>query len=165
MSYSPGGTAGLSTPRPTGRSGRTSLPPQASRTTACTPCGTQPPPSPWTRASPWPSFRRCSATPISGSRADTPTSRRCWPRTQQPESGGPCSGKLLPKLLPSTMIISAILAFVLVRWSRLSESNRRPIHYEWATARYRPVPRISAGSTAHSSSSLRFGLDDQSVAD
>jgi hypothetical protein len=28
---------------------------------------------------------------------------------------------------------------VRVKWSRLSESNRRPIHYETATAGYRPV--------------------------
>jgi hypothetical protein len=28
------------------------------------------------------------------------------------------------------MIINALLAFALVGWSRLSESNRRPVHYE-----------------------------------
>jgi Phage integrase family len=44
--------------------------------------------------------------------------------------GRPCSEKLLRKLLRGAMIVNTLLAFPLVRWSRLSESNRRPIHYE-----------------------------------
>jgi hypothetical protein len=44
--------------------------------------------------------------------------------------GRALSGKLPRKLLRGAMIINALLAFALVRWSRLSESNRRPVHYE-----------------------------------
>ena len=73
-------------------------------TRARTQCGTRLPPSPWTRASPWPSFRRCWATPVSGSPAPTRTSRHCSLRRPRPDSGRLCSGKLLPKLLRRTMI-------------------------------------------------------------
>ena len=34
------------------------------------------------------------------------------------------------------MIIDVLLLSALVTWSRLSESNRGPVHYEWAPAGY-----------------------------
>jgi hypothetical protein len=43
------------------------------------------------------------------------------------------------------MIINALLAFVLVRWSRLSESKRRPIHYEVVMALATTSPMQAAG--------------------
>jgi hypothetical protein len=58
-SSSPRRTAGRSTRALTGRSGQTSSPGPASRTPGLTRCGTRPPPSPWTRASHWPWFRKC----------------------------------------------------------------------------------------------------------
>ena len=45
-------------------------------------------------------------------------------------------GETAAKLPRGATIINALLALVLVRWSRLSESNRRPVHYELALARY-----------------------------
>ena len=68
--------------------------------------------------------QECSATQISGSPVATRTSHRCWPRTRRRSSDVRSSGKLLRKLLRGAMIINALLAFLLVRWSRLSESNR-----------------------------------------
>src|ERR1022692_2357255 len=65
-SSSPRRTAGRSTRAPTGRNGRTSSPPRASRTRARTQCGTRPPRSGSTRGPRWPSSRSCSGTPISG---------------------------------------------------------------------------------------------------
>ena len=122
---------GRPTRAPTGRNGRTSLPRPGSSTPGRTRCATRRPPSRYTRASRCRSSRRCSATPISGSPATTWTCPRRWRTTPRRGSGGRSSGQLSRKLSRRDHrsdhrgSVSAGQ-----EQSRLSESNRRPIHYE-----------------------------------
>jgi hypothetical protein len=120
-----------STRGPTGRSGRTSSPRPAFRTPTCTRCGTRSRRSRSTRASPCRSYRRCSATPISASPATTWTCPRRLHRTPRPESERLFSGRLLRKLLRDVMVGDLHASVCAGQGlSRLSESNRRPVHYE-----------------------------------
>jgi len=118
MSSPPARTGGQSTPTRTCRSGQPSSPKPASRTPARTQCGTPPRLSPWRRASPWPSLEMLGNPDVRATRAYTHVV------TAGPGRGGQLGRALFGKTATRAMIINTLLAFRLVRWSRLSESNR-----------------------------------------